>query len=86
MAILRIYIGALCEGSTIAHELAQQVRSLRPHQPVEIIDLSHEHARRPAHIFGTPTYCLDKQIIFLGNPNLHELLATLDKSRTTLAH
>lgn len=86
MAILRVYTGAQCEGSPIAHELVQQVRRLRPHQPVDIIDLSQQDARRPAHIFGTPTYCLDEQIIFLGNPSLHELLATLDKHSISLAH
>jgi hypothetical protein len=86
MTTLRVYIGAWCEGSAIAHELVQQVCSLRPQQPAEIIDLSQQDAHRPAHIFGTPTYCLDEQIIFLGNPSLHELLATLDRHSTTLAH
>jgi hypothetical protein len=54
------------------------VQRLRPHQSVELIDLAQINAMRPLYVFGTPTYCLDNQVISLGNPSLSALLEILD--------
>src|SRR5215211_8803795 len=67
MTILQIYVSADCASCATAHQRVAQVQRLRPHQPVELIDLAQIDAIRPAYIFGTPMYCLDDQVISLGN-------------------
>jgi hypothetical protein len=78
MTTLRVYVSAACASCAIAYQRVAQVRHLRPHQPIEVIDLDYVRAERPLVVFGTPTYCLDDQIISLGNPSLPALLAELD--------
>jgi hypothetical protein len=78
MALLQVYVSADCASCATAHQRIAQVQRLRPHQPVELIDLAQIDAIRPAYIFGTPTYCLDNQVISLGNPSLPALLEILD--------
>ena len=78
MTILQIYVSADCASCATAHQRVAQVQRLRPHQPVELIDLAQIDAIRPAYIFGTPMYCLDDQVISLGNPSLPALLEILD--------
>jgi hypothetical protein len=78
MAILQVYVSADCASCAMALQRVAQVQHLRPHQPVELIDLAQMDAIRPAYIFGTPTYCLDDQVISLGNPSLLALLEVLD--------
>lgn len=78
MAVLRVYVAADCASCATARERVAQVRHLRPGQAVESIDLNEPGATRPAYVFGTPTYCLDDQVIALGNPSLLALLAQID--------
>jgi hypothetical protein len=78
MAVLQVYVSVGCASCAMAHQRIAQVQRLRPHQPVELIDLARMDATRPAYIFGTPTYCLDDQVISLGNPSLPALLEVLD--------
>ena len=78
MALLQVYVSADCASCATAHQRVAQVQQLRPHQPVELIDLTHMDAIWPPYIFGTPTYCLDEQVISLGNPSLPALLEVLD--------
>jgi len=78
MAMLQVYVSADCASCATAHQRVAQVQRLRPHQSVELIDLAQIDAMRPPYIFGTPTYCLDNQVISLGNPSLSALLEILD--------
>jgi hypothetical protein len=80
MAILRVYVSDSCAGCDIARALVEYVRRLRPCQPIELVNLDQDGAVRPPYVFGTPTYCLDDQIISLGNPSAHALLAALDRA------
>jgi hypothetical protein len=80
MATLRVYISDSCAGCDIARALVEYVRRLRPHHPIELINLDQDGAIRPSYVFGTPTYCLDDQIISLGNPSVQALLAALDRA------
>jgi hypothetical protein len=80
MAILRVYISDTCAGCDIARALVEYVRRLRPHHPIEIVNLDEDGAVRPPYVFGTPTYCLDDEIISLGNPSAQALLAALDRA------
>lgn len=83
MAVLRIYVAAHCLGCATAREMSAYVRRNRPHQPVEVIDLDQPGSVRPPHVFGVPTYCLDDQVISLGNPDGATLLAFLDQQDNT---
>lgn len=80
MTILRVYVSAACASCAIAYQRVAQVRRLRPHNRVEVIDLDQAGVERPSAVFGTPTYCRDDRVISLGNPSLAALLAELDRA------
>jgi hypothetical protein len=80
MTILRVYMSAACASCATAYERVAQVRRLRPHQPIEVVDLDQAGTERPSTVFGTPTYCLGDRVISLGNPSLPALLAALDRA------
>ncbi|WP_322489012.1 hypothetical protein [Chloroflexus sp.] len=79
MLPLRIYVSATCAVCQYTYELVCNVQRLRPHYPIEVIDLDDEHAQKPAFVFGTPTYVLGETIIALGNPNVDFLVQLLDR-------
>ena len=79
MSTLRIYISNQCPSCVIAIHRVHFIRRLRPEQTVELVNLDDQDAVRPAYVFGTPTYCLSDQIIFLGNPSETELLSKIDQ-------
>ena len=80
MTTLRVYVSAACASCATAYERVAQVRQLRPHQPIEVVDLDQAGAKRPSAAFGTPTYYLDDRVISLGNPSLPALLAELNRA------
>ncbi|MBO9316674.1 MAG: hypothetical protein J7456_12930 [Chloroflexus sp.] len=80
MLPLRIYISATCLVCEHTRELVDQIRTLRPAYPVELIDLDQQPTARPDFVFGTPTYVLGETIIALGNPELSTLLRFLDRA------
>ncbi len=75
---LLIYVSASCFSCATAHDLLAQVQQNRPGYPAWLIDLDQPDATRPAHVFGTPTYCLGEQIVSLGNPTLEMLIDLID--------
>jgi hypothetical protein len=80
MTPLRVYVSAACASCALAYQRVAQVRRLRPHQIIEVVDLDQAGAEHPPSVFGTPTYCLDERVISLGNPSLTALLAELDRA------
>ncbi|WP_322821733.1 hypothetical protein [Chloroflexus sp.] len=78
MLPLRVYVSATCIACKYTYELVERLRTIRPNYPVEVIDLDQESSKRPAFVFGTPTYVLGETVISLGNPELTTLLAWLD--------
>jgi hypothetical protein len=78
MATLRIYISSSCIISRFTQDIIQAVQRLRPWQEIEVINLDVSESSRPHYVFGTPTYCLDDEIIALGNPTVEDLIALLD--------
>lgn len=72
---LDIYISARCWACEEATNLAAAVSSQVPHVKIELHDITV--SPRPDHVFATPTYILDGHMIYLGNPSLEELLATV---------
>jgi len=79
MTLLRVHVSAACASCAIAYQRVAQVRR-RLHHLVEVIDLDQAGEESPSAVFGTPTYCLDDQVISLGNPSLPALLADLDRA------
>jgi hypothetical protein len=75
---LLIYVSASCFSCTTAHDLLAQVQQARPGYPAHLIDIDQPDATRPAHVFGTPTYCLGEHIVSLGNPTLEMLIDLID--------
>jgi hypothetical protein len=75
MPKLDIYISADCWSCAESRDLATAVSRQAPNVTVELRDINA--CSRPTNVFATPTYVLDGQIIFLGNPSLAELLAAL---------
>lgn len=75
---LRVVVSAGCTTCRYALRLVESVRRLRPRQPVEVIDLDDRAVAVPAGVVGTPTFLLGERVLWLGNPTLDDLLATLD--------
>jgi len=75
---LRVYVSATCTVCKYTYELIERLRTIRPDYPVEVIDLDQDSSKRPAFVFGTPTYVVGETVIALGNPELSTLLAWLD--------
>jgi hypothetical protein len=82
MTPLRVYISASCLVCERTNQIVAAVRALRPHYPIEVVDLDTGGAAKPPYVFGTPTYCLGEQVISLGNPALQTLLDLLDTEAT----
>ncbi|ABY33793.1 MAG TPA: hypothetical protein DEF43_01215 [Chloroflexus aurantiacus] len=78
MLPLRVYVSATCTVCKYTYELIERLRTIRPDYPVEVIDLDQDSSKRPAFVFGTPTYVVGETVIALGNPELSTLLAWLD--------
>lgn len=78
MVLLRVYISASCLVCERTNQIIAEVRTLRPHYPIEVVDLDTAGAVKPPYVFGTPTYCLGERVISLGNPARQTLLDLLD--------
>jgi len=86
MTPLRVYISASCRVCEHTNQIIAEVRALRPHYPIEVVDLDTVGAVKPPYVFGTPTYCLGERVISLGNPALQTLLDLLDaEARSAVA-
>lgn len=68
--------GRSCEES---RRIAAEVRESFPEVEVVLVDLDSEQA--PARVFAAPTYLLDDQVIFLGNPQREDLWQRLIRKR-----
>jgi hypothetical protein len=66
--MLRVYISAHCPGSPTACRLVEQVRTCYPDIPVATIHVDDPDTIVPEHIFATPIYTWNDDILFLGNP------------------
>ena len=74
---LDIYIDDNCETCEEARRLAEQVRRRYPEIQVSVLDLTEPHVQKPIEVFAVPTYLLDGDTLFLGNPAEAEILETL---------
>lgn len=75
MTKLDVYVAEACWTCQEARRLVAEVRPLVPDVQIELRDLADE--RRPSSVFAVPTYVLDGQIVFLGNPTADQLVEKL---------
>ena len=79
MTSLQIYVTDDCWSCEESRRLAAEVRARLPWVEVELLDLNTPD--RPGNVFAAPTYLLDGQVIFLGNPQWSELHGKLKTHR-----
>ena len=72
---LDIYIDDSCETCNHARQIADQVRARLPQVEVNLIELTGE---KPDSVFAVPTYLLDGDTLYLGNPREAELFERLE--------
>jgi hypothetical protein len=75
MVELHVYVSETCWACEEARSIVADISGRFPEVHIELRDLSDE--RRPSRVFATPTYVLDGQTIYLGNPTREELAETL---------
>lgn len=66
---LEVYVADHCYGCTEARALAKEVATRFPALDVEIINLDQLGTKRPSEVFAVPTYLLDGELLWLGNPS-----------------
>jgi hypothetical protein len=59
---------------------------MRPHVQISMVDMESPGIPIPAHVIGTPMYLWDDKVLFMGNPDLPELLERVDTCWHAVAH
>jgi len=80
MPALDVYVTQHCFGCTEAMRLARVAARRFPSISIRVVDLQREPDARPENLVAVPTYILDGQIIWLGNPRQVDLLLRLERS------
>jgi disulfide oxidoreductase YuzD len=73
---LQVYTSSHCVNCEEAKRLAQTVARMFPDVAVEVIDLDLTPGRS-ADVYAVPTYVLNNEVCYLGNPSLEDLYRTL---------
>jgi hypothetical protein len=68
MLKLDVYLTPSCFGCAEALRLAQAAASRFPRCVVRVVDLEREPQARPEGLVAVPTYLLNEEVLFLGNP------------------
>jgi Thioredoxin domain len=80
MPSLDVYLTSSCFGCVEARRLAEAAARRFPGCAVRVIDLEREPRARPEGIVAVPTYLLDGEVLFLGNPRSADLFRRLEQS------
>lgn len=75
---LQIVIEENCLFCPEAIALGKEVRNRFPDLEVEVLDLAKEGTPRPEAVFAVPTFLLEGQVIFLGNPSAQRLFERIE--------
>jgi hypothetical protein len=75
MQKLQIFITDDCWFCEESRRIAEETQAYFKEVEVTLVDL--HSPERPPSVFATPTYLLNGQVIFLGNPRREELWAQL---------
>lgn len=65
---LEAYISDDCYGCGEAREIAEEISTRFPDVEVEIISLDALETQRPSAVFAVPTFLLNGELLWLGNP------------------
>ena len=71
MMKLDVYVSETCWSCDEARQIVADFGPRFPSVTIELRDIGD--VRRPDSVFATPTYVLDGQTIFLGNPTREQL-------------
>jgi hypothetical protein len=71
---LQVYVSDCCPGSDEARAMAQMMSAAFPELRVQIINLDQPGTQAPMAVFATPTYLLDGELLWLGNPRREEAI------------
>jgi hypothetical protein len=77
--MLYIYVSTHCPGCVTARRLAARLLELRPQLSLHVIDVDRVRDTIPANVIGTPMYLWESGVLFMGNPDLVELLERVDE-------
>ncbi len=77
MVSLQIYVAEHCQNCRYSIELASEAEMAFPEVHIEIIDLDQPNVDQPTSVFATPTFLLNGNVAWLGNPGRHELFDRL---------
>lgn len=72
--LLEIYTADCCYGCKEARALAEEISKQFPHLQVETVNLDKPGTERPAAVFAVPTYLLDGELLWLGNPHREDAI------------
>lgn len=78
MAKLHVYVTETCWACRETRIIVADITPQFPEMEIELRDVTDE--RRPTQVFATPTYILDGQTIFLGNPTREELIQKIESA------
>jgi hypothetical protein len=76
---LEIYIDSDCPNCCTSLDTAKWVRKQFPGLSIRVIDLKHSAEEVPEPIFAVPTYLLEGEPIFLGNPENQALRLRIEQ-------
>lgn len=81
--VLRVYVADGCGGCRHARQLVTDLLLRCPDADVEVVDLAHTQPELPLPpgLVGTPTYTVDGEVRWLGNPAPQELLDLVGRRR-----
>lgn len=77
MTRLTICVTEECWSCDESRRIATEVQESFPDVEVVLVDLDSEQV--PTEVFAAPTYLLDGQVIFLGNPRREDLWQRLSR-------
>ncbi len=65
---LEAYVSESCFGCDEARAIAEEMSTRFPNLHVEVINLDEPEAERPPAVFAVPTFLLNGELLWLGNP------------------
>lgn len=74
---LDVYLADGCYGCAEARALADNISTQFPGLQVEIFNLDDPDTERPTSVFAVPTFLLDGELLWLGNPRREDALTQL---------
>lgn len=88
---LEVYVADWCPSCEEAREIARMVAARFSKLQVQVIDIDEPETEVPAMVFAIPTYLLNGELLWLGNPrreeaveHIHTLLQAGERGATSV--